>query len=214
MESSADIQFHGLSCPCLQGFCHSFLYGCIFAGNDYLPVAVVVGRNHGTGHGLAYLLNRLLAQTYDCRHRARNRFAAALHSLRSLRDQSHTVLEVHRPGADESGEFAQRMACDHIRGSISRVAERLADGVQEDCRLGDLGCLELLVRAVEHYFCQFKSQYFISFVHHFSSLMVALIQFLAHSAELRALSWKNISFNHNFFVYLRCICALSLMDKI
>ena len=169
--------------------------------DDQLARAVIVGGNHQTVIGAnlaAHLFNDLVGKSDDGCHRAGCSLAALLHSHSTSMNQTQAVLEGQRSGSHECRQLAQRVTSHHSGLEVVAHADSCYHAMQEHGRLCHLRLLQLFCRTIEHDVGDSEAKYFVSLVEEFASLFVLLIQILAHSNKLGALSGEYKCFHFSF----------------
>ena len=124
--------------------------GLFLSGDDHLAGGVVVGGNHAGDAG-ADLLNDIVPEFDDGGHGAGHFLAALLHFAGADGYQAQAVFPVHGSGGHQGAEFAQGVTGYHVRLLFLLHGEQ--DAVQENGRLGNLGCPEVFFRTLEHDVC-------------------------------------------------------------
>lgn len=202
MEGSADGKHES---ALGTGFFES-LTGCVngilMARNNKLAGAVVVGGDDNGIRGayfgtysLYLFRGKHFGESDDGSHGSWLRLAGFLHGGGTLGHKAQTVLEGETAGHDEGGELTERVASHHrgLHGILTPAkTEGGDDAVEEHCGLGDGGLAKLLVSAVEHNVGNIEAEYFVGFLKKLTGYGMLLIEVVAHSYELGALSGEDI----------------------
>ena len=198
MEGSAYRQQHcALSAGSLQSL-DSLVDRVNSAGDNYLAGAVEVNSLHSCAHfglhGLADFYDFVAVQAQNCGHGALAHGHSLLHELATLVHCHNCVSELHGTYIYQSGIFAQAVAGGHSAANAMLFEHSTAGGAGgKDSRLGVGGQLQVGGRAFEAHLANGIAQGFISLGENLSYNRVFIIECLAHTHGLGALSRKNES---------------------
>ncbi len=166
-----------------------------FAGNHELAGAVVVRAHDNAVDSGANLFHFFIGKgKYGC-HGAVGEFACFLHGAGTCGDKAQAVFEVQRSGCHQCGEFAERVAGDHVGAEVGAEALGQNDAVEEDGRLGHLGLAQVFIGACEHKVGDAEAENLVGTLEEFAGFGVVIVEVFAHAHELGALAGKNVCFH-------------------
>ena len=201
MESTTHLERQGALHAAFLEHCAGSGHGFGFTRDHDLRRAVVVRGHHGAGGLAAHFLDQcgLGRAADDSGHRTGDGLTAALHGVGTDGNQTDALLEGEGAGSYEGGEFAERVAGDHVGMDIGCQGE--GHGMQEDGGLRHFRGLEVFVAAAEHDLTQAEAQDAVGGVEQVAGLRVAHIELLPHANELGTLSRKHICCFHTIAFY-------------
>ena len=95
------------------------------------------------------------------------------------------------------------MSCDHIRAEVGQTCSK-HHGMKEDGRLCDIGFLEVISRAFEHYVCDAEAEDLIGSFEHLTGFGIVFIYVFGHAGILGSLTWEYIGSLHILHLFSRC----------
>ena len=193
VEGAPHFQFQGAACSGGRQQFAGFVDGLDFARNHNLARAVIVGADKHAVNSLEDFLHLLVGQRDDGGHCRRFDFAGFLHGVGACGDKFQTVLERKGAGGYQSRKFAQRVSGHHV--GLLAAFDGGNHRVEEHGRLSDVGAAKVFVGAVEHEVGDTEPEYIVCFFKKVAGRGRCLVQVLAHTDKLRALTGKNVCFH-------------------
>ena len=211
VESATHLEGQSTACAGLLEFLASSLDGSNLTRDNHLTGTVVIGGDTDAVDGGADFLHLLVGQADDGCHRRGSGLTSLLHGQGTSLYQFQTLLKGQCASGYQSRELAQRVASNHIGFELVAHGECEDYRVQEYGGLGDLGLLQVILGAFKHEVGDAEAQHLVSLLKQFFGLGIVVIQVLAHTDELCALTGEYECF-HCLDLYL-VVNDVSLFQK-